>query len=76
MNALYTEGFVLFGGPLEGTQDVMLIVRADNETESDHFWTCKDLLQITQPAPWTLRLGSLGRRLVSDPYGNGDETCT
>lgn len=27
MNALHAEGFVLFGGPLEGTSDVLLIVR-------------------------------------------------
>ncbi|HTQ95364.1 MAG TPA: hypothetical protein VMH89_01085, partial [Candidatus Acidoferrum sp.] len=28
MNALHAEGFVLLGGPLEGTPDVLLIIRA------------------------------------------------
>jgi hypothetical protein len=28
MNALATEGVVLLGGPLEGTSDVLLIMRA------------------------------------------------
>ena len=31
MNALLAEGFVLVGGPLEGTPNVLLIVRAEDE---------------------------------------------
>ncbi len=65
MNALQTEGFVLLGGPLEGTPDVLLIVRANGAEQirsrlSGDSWTRKDLLRITQVVPWTLRLGSLG----------------
>jgi len=30
MNALEKEGFVVLGGPLEGTHDVLLIFRADD----------------------------------------------
>jgi len=65
MNALHAEGFVLLGGPLEGTPDVLLIVRSNDANEiqarfSGDSWTSKDLLRIKQIAPWTLRLGSLG----------------
>lgn len=65
MDALVVEGFVLFGGPLEGTSDVLLIVRANDANEihsrlSADSWTSKDLLRIKQIVPWTLRLGSLG----------------
>lgn len=64
-HAAFAEGFVLFGGPLEGTSDVLLIVRANDANEiharlSIDCWTSKDLLQIKQIAPWTIRLGSLG----------------
>ena len=65
MNALATEGFVILGGPLEGTSDVLLVFRATTPEEirsrlADDPWTGKDLLRITRIAPWTLRLGSLG----------------
>ena len=65
MNALHAEGFVLLGGPLEGTSDVLLIVRANDANEiharlSIDCWTSKDLLRIKQIAAWTIRLGSLG----------------
>jgi len=33
MNALEAEGFVLLGGPLEGTIDALLIVRARDADE-------------------------------------------
>jgi hypothetical protein len=64
MNALHKEGFVLLGGPLEGTSDVLLIVRSNDANEihtrfSGDSWTSKDLLRIKQIVPWTLRLGSL-----------------
>ena len=64
MDALHAEGFVLLGGPLEGTRDVLLIVRVDNEAEirsrlADDSWTRKDLPRITQVVLWTLRLGAL-----------------
>jgi uncharacterized protein YciI len=64
MNALHAEGFVLLGGPLEGTSDVLLIIRSRHESEirarfSADSWTSKDLLRIKQIVPWTLRLGSL-----------------
>jgi hypothetical protein len=36
MNGLLAEGFVLLGGPLMGTRDVLLIVRAQDEAEIEH----------------------------------------
>jgi hypothetical protein len=65
MNSLHAEGFVLLGGPLEGTPDVLLIVRATNAEYisarlSEDCWSKVDLLQISQITPWRLRLGSLG----------------
>lgn len=64
MNGLHAEGFVLLGGPLEGTPDVLLIARSNDANEiharlSADSWTSKDLLRIKQIVPWTLRLGSL-----------------
>jgi uncharacterized protein YciI len=64
MNALRQEGFVVLGGPLEGTPDVLLIIRAATpdeivaRLEADP-WTSMDLLRIAQISPWTIRLGSL-----------------
>jgi len=64
MNALHAEGFVLLGGPLEDTSDVLLIIRANDANEiharlSADSWTSRDLLRIRQVLPWTLRLGAL-----------------
>ena len=65
MNALAAEGFVVLGGPLEGTSDVLLVIRADSPEEirsrlAEDPWSRMDLLRVTRVAPWALRLGSLG----------------
>ena len=67
MNGLVSDGFVLLGGPLEGTPDVLLIVRAADEKQVEErlaadFWAAQDLLRIRQISPWSLRL-----RSPSDP---------
>lgn len=64
MDGLAAEGFIALGGPLEGTPDVLLIVRARSEQEAlDRLapdpWHPLDLLRTKQIAPWTLRLGAL-----------------
>ena len=64
MNALKAEGFVLLGGPLVGTSDVLLIIRAGDEEAirarlAGDCWAVNDLLRITRILPWNLRLGSL-----------------
>lgn len=65
MNALVEEGFILLGGPLVGTREVLLIARADSEQAVEarlapDIWRRKDLLRTRQIAPWRLRLGALG----------------
>jgi hypothetical protein len=64
MDALAADGFVALGGPLETTDDVLLIVRAATPVEiSEQLgkdpWHRHDLLRISRIAPWTLRLGAL-----------------
>jgi len=64
MNALAKDGFIVLGGPLEGTSDVLLVVRAATPDEirtrlAEDPWAGGDLLRISRVAPWTLRLGSL-----------------
>ncbi len=64
MNGLHTEGFVLLGGPLKGTPDVLLIIRAENAEEirsrlAADSWSHNGLLRIMQIAPWTVRLGKI-----------------
>ena len=65
MNALAQDKFVMLGGPLEGSADVLLIVKADTADEirsrlGEDPWSRNDLLRIARITPWTLRLGSLG----------------
>jgi uncharacterized protein YciI len=64
MNALVDQGFMLLGGPLVGTRDVLLIVRATDEAEvasrlDEDIWVANGLLRRRQINPWWLRLGSL-----------------
>ena len=66
MNALAKEGFVILGGPLEGTSDVLLVMRAKTPDEvrarlAEDPWAGSDLLRITRVAPWTLRLARIMR---------------
>lgn len=64
MNGLLKDGFVALGGPLEGTPDVLLIVRATDASEIAERldadpWTQNGLLVLRHTSPWWLRLGSL-----------------
>jgi hypothetical protein len=63
MNGLVADGFVLLGGPLVDTPDVLLIVRAADQRQVEErlaadCWAAKDLLRIRQVSPWSLRLRS------------------
>jgi len=56
MNDLQKEGFVVLGGPLEDTADVLLIVRASTPDEvierlAADPWTGHDLLRIGRIMP-------------------------
>ncbi len=64
MDAMVAEGLVKLGGPLEGTNEVLLIFRAESEDEirrrlAPDPWHRMGLLQISRTMPWTLRLGKL-----------------
>ena len=66
MNGLQRDGFIVIGGPLEGSPDVLLIVRAGTPDEimerlRGDPWTHDDLLRVIRISPWTIRLGSLPR---------------
>jgi uncharacterized protein YciI len=67
INALANEGFVLFAGPLAGTESrrlrALLIVDAETEDEirrrlADDPWAHADRLMITSIEPWNLIVGA------------------
>jgi uncharacterized protein YciI len=64
MDALFEEGFAALVGPLEGTRDALLILRASGASEiverlAADPWTINGLLMTKQISPWQLRLGTL-----------------
>ncbi len=63
MDRLVDEGFIALGGPLEGSLDVLLILRASAEQEIEQrlaadVWRQNGLLVPKQCFPWRIRLGS------------------
>ena len=66
MDGLFDEGFAALVGPLEGTREALLILRASSASEiaerlASDPWTSNGLLTTKQVSPWQLRLGSLTR---------------
>ena len=64
MDCLAAEGFVQLGGPIVGSQDVLLVIRARDEAEIQNRlaadpWQRNGLLRIVSIKPWHLRLGKL-----------------
>jgi uncharacterized protein YciI len=64
MDAMVAEGFILLGGPLEGTRDVLLIFQAQDCSEIEKRlaadpWTRNGLLSTKECRPWKIRLGTL-----------------
>jgi hypothetical protein len=62
MNNLAQEGFIVLGGPLEGTPNVLLLAMAESEEAvraklAGDIWTQQDLLRVERVAPWSLKLG-------------------
>jgi len=58
MNGLVRDGAVILGGPLEGTADVLLVMRAETADEARRQlaadpWAVQDLLRVTRISPWT-----------------------
>ncbi len=63
MNSLQEEGFVVLGGPLNGTSEVLLIISAESEDQiharlSSDPWGPR-MLTTARIAGWTLRIGHL-----------------
>ena len=74
MSALADEGFVLFAGPLAGSEHarvrVLLIVDTDDEAEinrrlADDPWTVSEQLRIERIESWNVFVGA--ERLRSEP---------
>jgi uncharacterized protein len=72
MNVLADEGFVLFAGPLDGSETgrvrVLLIVSADSEEEihrrlADDPWVATDQIRVVSVEPWHILVGD--KRLSS-----------
>ena len=66
MDGLYGEGMAALVGPLEGTREALLIVRASSPSEiaerlASDPWSANGLLTTKQITAWQLRLGSLDR---------------
>ncbi|MGE5345826.1 MAG: hypothetical protein ACM3JH_07720 [Acidithiobacillales bacterium] len=64
MDALTAERFILLGGPLEGTRDVVLVIQAEDCAEiADRLapdpWRRNGLLNLKECRAWLIRLGSL-----------------
>jgi uncharacterized protein YciI len=64
MDRLVDEGFIIVGGPLEDSYDVLLILRASDEHEIEQrlaadVWRRNGLLIAKGCWPWRIRLGSL-----------------
>ena len=65
MNALAAEGFCRLAGPLEGSDEVLLAIRATDADAlaarlADDPWSAQGLLETARIAPWDLRIGDLG----------------
>lgn len=67
MNALADQGFVLYGGPLAGTEQgrvrALLIVNADSEAEirrrlADDPWASTEQLQTVSIETWNVFVGA------------------
>ena len=64
MDGLFEQRFAAFAGPLEGTRDALLILRASSTSEvverlASDPWTTNGLLITKQISPWQIRLGTL-----------------
>ena len=64
MDDLFAKRFAALVGPLEGTRDALLVLRASSPSEiaerlAADPWTTSGHLITKQVSPWQLRLGSL-----------------
>ena len=69
VDSLVAERFILLGGPLEGTRDLVLVIQAKDCSQimgrmAGDAWIQNGLLSVRGCKPWRIRLGSL--RLPAD----------
>ncbi|HTT83472.1 MAG TPA: hypothetical protein VMF67_08320 [Rhizomicrobium sp.] len=61
MDALEAEGVVVLAGPVEGTDNALMVMRGSDEEEIRNRLSADpwgdDMLRTSQIAPWTLRIG-------------------
>ena len=71
MDGLFAEGFVSLVGPLEGTRDALLVVRASSESEFRRStpWTT---LSACSGLPWRASCSARWMRSRSDGRAGGD----
>jgi uncharacterized protein YciI len=60
MAALARDGVVTLSGPLEGTPNYLVLVRARSEDDvraklGDDVWARKDILRVERVAPWSVK---------------------
>lgn len=64
MDAAHADGHVALAGPLEGTREVLIIVRADDAGGAEAFlaadpWTASGHLRTVSVSPWNVLIGTL-----------------
>jgi uncharacterized protein YciI len=64
MDALFEQRFAALVGPLEGTREALLVLRASSTSEiverlASDPWTTNGLLVTKEINPWQIRLGTL-----------------
>jgi hypothetical protein len=60
MLGLATDGVVTLGGPLEGTPNYLVLVRAGSEEDvrarlGEDVWAQRDILRVERIAPWSVK---------------------
>jgi uncharacterized protein YciI len=64
MDGVEAAGFIRMAGPLEGTRDVLIIVRAESPEDAEARlaedpWTASGHLRTVRIAPWNVLVGRL-----------------
>jgi uncharacterized protein YciI len=71
-DGLEAEGLIRLAGPLEGSLDVLMIVRGDSAEAvearlAEDPWTPVDMLRTTWIRPWNLLVGALAQKPAIPP---------
>jgi len=63
MNGLAAQGFIVLGGPLGNSGDILLAIKANDESEirlalQQDPWSKSGILEVKSSQPWTILLES------------------